>query len=156
MTTQEITAEAKGSVGPDDSVTKVGFLRKKGFVFVDRIGRMFESGLPNLAELDSCGTYAITTPEGYQVGFISPDAAHERGNVSRPWSLEELREKWVESVDILYYGFAGRMSLRPLRERLNDLIQHGSGSNATAGRHHGGEILWQLIGYEGFRVYRRF
>jgi len=140
-------------VGPDDDVTKIDFLRAKGFVFIGSIGQLFESGLPKLEKLASCGVYAITTPEGYQAGFVSPDIASERENVIRPWSLEELREKWVESVDIVYYGLAGSRFFRPLKKRLRSLIRHGSGRTTDRGPHKGGEILWQLVGYEGFGVW---
>jgi len=136
-------------VGPDDDVTKIDFLRAKGFVFIGSIGQLFESGLPKLGELESCGIYAIAAAEGYRAGFVSPDVASEKGNVIRPWSLEELREKWVESVDIVYYG----LSFRPLKKRLRNLIRHGSGYTTDRGPHKGGEILWQLVGYEGFEVW---
>lgn len=140
-------------VGPDDDVTKIDFLRAKRFVFIGSIGQLFESGLPKLGELESCGIYAIAVAEGYRAGFVSPDVASEKGNVIRPWSLEELREKWVESVDIVYYGLAGSRSFRPLKKRLRSLIRHGSGHTTDRGPHKGGEILWQLIGYERFGIW---
>ncbi len=140
-------------VGPDDDVTKIGFLRAKGFVFIGSIGQLFGYGLPKLKELEFCGIYAITIAEDYQARFISPDVASERGNVIRPWSLEELREKWVKSVDIVYYGLAGCRSFSPLKKRLRSLIRHGSGHTTDRGPHKGGEILWQLVGYEGFGVW---
>lgn len=142
-----------GFVGPNDDVTRIDFLREKGFIFIGRIDQLFESGLPRLGDLDSCGIYAITVPEGYQVGFVSAAVVSKRGNVIRPWSLERLRKKWVESVDIVYYGLAGSRSFRPLKRRLKSLIRHGSGHTTDRGPHKGGEILWQLVGYEGFGVW---
>lgn len=136
-------------VGPDDDVTKIDFLRAKGFKSIGRIGHLFESGLPALEELNFCGVYAVAIPGDYQADFISPDIARKKGNVIKPWSLEELREKWVESVDIVYYG----LSFRPLKKRLRNLIRHGSGYATDRGPHKGGEILWQLVGYEGFGVW---
>jgi hypothetical protein len=56
-------------------------------------------------------------------------------------------------VDIVYYGLAGFKSPRSLKKRLSDLINHGLGKTRDNGPHKGGEIMWQLQGYEGFSVW---
>jgi len=139
--------------GPGDDVTRLVFLKKRGFLFLGAIGDLFESGLPALDELKSCGVYAVTIPDDYKVAFVPPDAAVKRGNVLRPWSMENLRAKWVEGVDVVYYGLAGWRSFRSLRRRLRSLMRHGTGKTTTNGPHKGGEILWQLVGCETFGVW---
>ena len=70
-----------------------------------------------------------------------------------PWEVERLEAKWVDDVEIVYYGLAGRKKPRSLKERLRDLLNHGNGKLTANGPHRGGEILWQLNGYKEFSLW---
>ena len=48
---------------------------------------------------------------------------------------------------------AGFKTFRSLKERLNDLIEHGIGNTTVSGPHQGGEIFWQLCDYGKFIVW---
>ncbi len=136
----------------EKEVTTTTFLEKTGFCHIGIIQTFFSSGLPSLPILDNCGLYAISMTKDYKPMFLSPENL-KRKNVLRPWPVQKLIDKWVDNVDIVYYGIAGDRSLRSLRERLTDLINHGSGKTSNNGPHKGGEILWQLVGCEEFSVW---
>ena len=63
--------------------------------------------------------------------------------------MDCLTEKWVDSAEVLYVGVAGKKSPRKLRKRLQELLRHAGGH---AINHTGGEILWQLEGYDRFLI----
>lgn len=52
-------------------------------------------------------------------------------------TLDVLREKWVEGIEILYIGKAGTS----LRKRLRQYMRFGDGIDAP---HKGGRYIWQL------------
>jgi hypothetical protein len=134
-------------------VTGTAFLKKMGFKNVGALKRLLLTGMPRLPELTFCGLYAISIPDGYRVSFLSPEAVRRKGNVITPWSIERLKVKWVSESDIIYYGCAGAKAIRSLAARLNDLIKHGLGKTSDNGPHKGGEIMWQLQGYDQFSVW---
>jgi len=135
------------------TVTKKDFLINNGFIKIGTLSHLLNNNLPIIKALNSCGVYAITIPPNYRLGFIPPSETLKRGNVISPWSIEKLQSKWVKDVDIVYYGLAGIKSPRTLRARLNDLLQHGRGNTTDKAPHKGGEILWQLKGYENFHLW---
>ena len=135
------------------SPLKTTFLVNNSFKNIGTIDLILRKGLPNTSQLDKCGIYAIAIPHHYSVKFFDPPQASTNGNVIKPWTIEKLKQKWVDTAEIVYYGLAGRNAPRPLRERLYDLIDHGNGNITDRGPHYGGEIIWQLNGYETFDVW---
>ena len=133
--------------------SKIDFLLKNGFEKVGTLSKLLNDGLPSNEKLNSCGIYAISIPLDYIPEYYSPDEVKIRGNVIKPWTIEKLRNKWVENSDLVYYGLAGKKSFRSLNERLGDLLRHGIGRISTSGPHKGGEILWQLKNYETFELW---
>ncbi len=74
-------------------------------------------------------------------------------NVINPWSLDRLRDRWLEGIELIYIGCAGATaSSRNLSKRLRDLLRHGAGLISTTGPHKGGERLWQCVGWESFEL----
>lgn len=98
----------------------------------------------------------MVVPKLYEVTFLPLSETKKRKNVKCPWSLDKLYKKWVKGVEVIYFGCAGdRENLktdRSLRKRLTDLINHANGRTTERGPHKGGEIIWQLKGYETFEV----
>jgi hypothetical protein len=94
------------------------------------------------------GVYAIFAPIGWQPRFKT------RGNfnnVIEPWPLQRLRDRWIDSVELVYIGCAGATgSSRHLRKRVGDLLKHGGGQITDRGPHKGGERLWQCRGWDDF------
>lgn len=152
ITQINIGQNTKENVKIDGDVTKLSFLEKMKFKNIGLLGNIIEEGLPKLTELNQCGLYSITIPSDYKVDFIPPDNCMDY-NVINPWSVSKLTDKWVNNVDIVYYGIAGKQSQRSLQKRLTDLKKHGSGKITDRGPHKGGEILWQLKQYESFSLW---
>lgn len=136
-----------------EDVTKMKFLKSYKFTKLNPLRLLLQYGLPADPKLDSCGIYAITITNGYKFEIISEETTRKNNNVVKPWSNEKLENKWVNNVDVVYYGLAGDSSPRFLRDRLNDLLNHGNGKTTSSGPHKGGEILWQLKGYENFNLW---
>ena len=139
---------------PVDALT-TSSLYKNGFTFLGNLEELLSKGLPKLEVLRSSGVYAISLPKRYIPKFIKPDEAKKKKNVINPWEVSELKNKWVDGVEIIYYGAAGISSHRSLKKRLNDLRRHGNGKAQGGGPHTGGEILWQLSGYEKFGLWAK-
>lgn len=135
------------------NVHRKEFLQSLEFVNIGSIYRLQREGLPKIEELNSSGIYSITKPQNYQPEYFIIEQAKINGNVINPWSIQELAEKWLDDVDILYYGLAGANSPRSLKSRLTDLINHSKGLISDRGPHKGGEIIWQLKGFENFEVW---
>ncbi len=115
--------------------------------------RELRKNLPKSGELNQRGIYAVVCSPTYKPTFIDPDKARENCNVIIPWSLEKLQKKWVSGVEVLYFGKAGTdINHQSLRKRITELIRHSQGKTTKQGPHKGGELLWQLKGYEGFEV----
>ena len=123
------------------------------FRLVGTLGELLDNGLPAMDDLLSCGNYRIHTPDNYKPDYLDVNASREAGNVVNPWAIERLKEKWVPEATIVYIGLAGARSRRTLRRRLMDLIRHGRGQTTDRGPHKGGEILWQLKGFEMFTLW---
>ena len=126
--------------------------RAAGFTGFVTVGECIKNGLPSDPSLNQCGVYLVCDLSGSVPALIPPDKARESGNVGKPWPVSRLKEKWVVGAEVLYIGLAGARSSRSLRERLRDLIRHASGDTTDHGPHRGGEILWQLRGYEQLLV----
>lgn len=96
-----------------------------------------------------CGVYVIFAPRGWKARWLTQDLT----NVIRPWPAAKLRERWVEGVELVYVGCAGRTaSSRTLHKRIKDLLRHGAGHIADRGPHKGGERVWQCRGWKAFRL----
>lgn len=95
-------------------ITKISFLVEMCFKNIGSLDTILENGLPKMEELNKCGLYSITIPSNYQVGFIPPEECIGN-NVINPWSIQKLKDKWVDDVDVVYYGIAGKQSNRSLR-----------------------------------------
>ena len=134
-------------------VHKTEYLKNSAFINIGTVLQISSSGFPAVPALISCGVYAITKPENYNPAYYSLEGTQLNGNVIRPWNEDKLSNKWVDDVDILYYGLAGANSSRSLKSRLTDLINHSKGLVTDRGPHKGGEILWQLKGYENFTIW---
>ena len=121
----------------------------RGFTTIRELRR----DIPRSEELNRRGVYAVVCSPTYTPTFIDPDKARRNRNLIKPWSLEKLEKKWVSGVEVLYFGKAGTdMNRRTLRKRLSELIRHSQGKTTNQGPHRGGELLWQLKGYESFEV----
>ena len=134
-------------------VGKTETLKKLGFTSIGLLGDLLGRGLPTNDELKSCGVYVITKPKKYKPYYFTEETAGEHGNVIRPWGIDKLKLKWVLFCDVVYFGLAGRAKPRSLKDRLEDLINHGNGNITNSGPHGGGEILWQLRDNELFEVW---
>lgn len=134
-------------------VHKTECLTSNGFIKIGTVFQISSSGFPASRELGSCGVYAITKPENYNPEYYSLEVTQLKGNVIHPWNEDKLSNKWVDDADILYYGLAGANSPRSLKSRLTDLINHSKGLVTNRGPHKGGEIIWQLKGYENFTIW---
>jgi len=133
-------------------ITKKESLVENGFIKIGRVCELLSNGFPKIPLLNTCGVYAVTLPEAYQLGFLNINETIRRNNVINPWPETKLFSKWVDGVDIVYYGLAGANKPRSLKNRLRDLLNHASGKVSDRGPHKGGEIIWQLLGYEDFEV----
>jgi hypothetical protein len=137
----------------NEKVHEKEFLTKSGFINIGTIHNPQENGFSKIPELNSSGIYAITKPNDYLPAFLTPYETKINGNVICPWEVERLADKWLEDVDVLYYGLAGATSPRTLKSRLTDLLNHSKGLITDRGPHRGGEIIWQLKGYENFEIW---
>lgn len=147
------SADTKLETAQPESITSVADVIAAGFTELGILGDLLSAGLPDFDGLSKCGVYLVTAPEGYKPEFISVEMAHKVGNVINPYNVSRLAEKWVDNVDVIYIGLAGYSRPRSLRKRLSDLLRHGNGQTSESGPHKGGEILWQLRGYESFTVW---
>jgi len=95
--------------------------------------------------LDKCGVYVVVCPTSYKPEFIDPSEACVTGNMVKPKPVEELQLRWVPGMEVLYIG----KTKRPLKKRIGELIRHSQGWSKI---HQGGEVLWQLRGYEVFEI----
>jgi hypothetical protein len=136
-----------------DEVHKKDFLTKSGFKKIGTIQELQKNNFPRIHELDSPGIYVITKTPDYQPDYFTPEECKIKGNVINPWLIQRLVDKWLDEVDILYYGLAGANSPRSLKSRLTDLINHSKGLISDRGPHKGGEIIWQLKGFENFEIW---
>ena len=127
--------------------------RDVAFWDLGTIADLIKNGLPNDNRLNRCGVYKITAPPGYVPRFIPPDEVREKGNVIAPGDLASLESKWVSKTDTVYIGLAGDGSPRSLRKRLDELLKHAQWQTTDRGPHKGGEIVWQLHGYDQFHLW---
>ena len=134
-------------------VHNLDFLKNSGFIKIGTVLSLQKNGFPKIDELTESGVYSIVKPNDYKPAYFNQEEAKSNGNVIHPWEVEKLSNKWVDDVDIFYYGLAGANSPRSLKSRLNDLIKHSMGFITDRGPHKGGEIIWQLKGYENFEVW---
>lgn len=121
-----------------------------GFFGFIRLGDVVPEGrLPAVPSLDSPGVYAIFAPRDWRPRWRDS----QLGNVISPWSVQRLEQRWVDGVELVYIGCAGRtQTSRTLGARLGDLLRHGAGRTSKSGPHRGGERIWQCLGWEDFRL----
>lgn len=131
--------------------TKAGLLTMRFRLLgtVAELQGLQKRGILRDTELQLPGVYAIACPVGYRHSFLSLGDTSRCKNVIRPWPHEKLEAKWVDGVDVLYFGKAQDQSLEA---RLRQLIGHSLGLTTKKGPHRGGEIVWQLKGHEAFEV----
>jgi hypothetical protein len=95
----------------------------------------------------------VVCPRDYRPDFIDLDKVRRIRNVIKPWSENKLLNKWVPETEILYLDRAGDDTKKcSLRRRITDLVRHSQGKTTDQGPHRGGELLWQLKGYENFEL----
>jgi len=126
---------------------KVG-LESMGFKALGTVGELQQTGILK-DTLQSPGVYAITCSKGFEHSFIPLEETRTLNNVIHPWTHEKLEAKWVDGVETLYFGKAQEQSLN---RRLSQLLRHSLGLTTKKGPHNGGEIIWQLKGYESFHI----
>lgn len=126
------------------------FLIHNKFKLLGTIESLIKEKLPKSEDINNCGIYAISIAQTTKPNF---KPGEECLNVISPWSIEDLESKWVRGSDVIYYGLAGRDRPRSLRKRLNDLLRHAKGDITASGPHKGGEIIWQIEGFEKFNVW---
>ena len=137
-----------------ENVSNKEFLLLNKFINLGKIGKLLLTGLPINIDLSNTGLYSITKPHNYICDFFSLADVKQKNNCINPWNIERLKEKWIENVDVVYYGIAGTTSAnRSLKKRLTDLLKHGNGKTTDRGPHKGGEIFWQLKEYENFELW---
>jgi len=129
----------------------LAFAKKNGFQLLGELSAMMQNGLPKHSWLDQPGVYLVTAAQTTPA-FILPS---DTKNVIRPWPVEKLASKWVNGTEVLYIGLAGSRSPRSLRQRLRELLRHAKGKISTNGPHKGGEILWQVVGWERFFLWAK-
>lgn len=136
-----------GSVLTKDGLKASGF---KGFWKVrDLQNEKYLHNLLQSKELNQRGIYAIVCSQTYEPTFIGKEEAERNGNVKNPYLEEKLKERWVQKVEVLYFGKTGTSSKsHTLKVSITGLVRHSQGIR----NHRGGEILLQLRGYEGFEV----
>lgn len=134
------------------SLTKSDLIAQgfSGFTTICELQR----NIPRSEELSLRGVYAVVCSPTYKPSFIDPDKVRRNRSVIMPWSLEKLKKKWVPGVEVLYVGKASGSGAEKhtLRKRLTELVRHSMGKTTAHGPHKGGEILWQLRGYNDFEV----
>jgi len=128
-------------------------LMAQGFIGFTTISEL-QRNIPRSEELSQRGVYAVVCSSTYKPSFIGPDEVRRNRSVIMPWSLERLKKKWVPGVEVLYLGKASGSGAEKhtLRKRLTELVRHSMGKITTHGPHKGGELLWQLRGYNDFEV----
>lgn len=94
----------------------------------------------------------MVLPANYEFHLVDPATVAATKNVISPWTNDRLHAKWVKGTRIAYIGLAGNTMPSSLRKRLKDLLRHAAGETTDRGPHRGGEILWQLAGYERFTI----
>jgi hypothetical protein len=100
-------------------------------------------------DLISAGVYAIFVSIDYSPTWETPGLA----NVINPWSVAQLRARWVTGAELVYIGCAGSTpSSRALHKRIRDLLRHGAGAINASGPHKGGERIWQCVGWDSFTL----
>lgn len=131
-----------------DGLKAYGF---KGFWKVrDLQNEKYLHDLLQSEELNQRGIYAILCSQTYESAFIGQEEALRNGNVTNPYPEEKLKERWVQGVEVLYFGKTGTSrKSRLLKDRIIELVYHSQGKKKN---HRGGEILWQLRGYGNFEV----
>ncbi len=132
-----------------------GIQSETEYHFIGLLGELFNAGLPQLKLLNSSGIYKVLTPPDYTFNLKSELEVLSSNNVISPWPTSKLQEKWVENTTVIYIGLAGARAPRSLRKRLSDLLRHGRGNTTDRGPHRGGEIMWQLFGYEQFEIWAK-
>jgi len=94
------------------------------------------------------GVYAVVCPSDAPPEFL------ERGTCGdfrgAPYSVLELRGRWISGTRILYLGKAGGPGIKEtLRNRVLKYSSFGLGKNVP---HGGGRAIWQIRGSESFQV----
>lgn len=130
-------ATLEESMGP---IISAEHARSAGFAGFLTVDECMKNGLPSDDPTSSSGVYILCAPEGFVPKFIPPSEARAAGNVYFPWQVDRLAEKWVEDAEVLYIGKSTQ-----IRRRLRQLIRHAQGRSVN---HTGGEIVWQLRGFE--------
>jgi len=148
----EINNSINNSLNEKD-VTKISFLTENKFVELGTIGELISNGFPDNDKLNECGIYSITIPEDYRFILLDEETVQKNMNIVRPWSEQKLTNKWIDEVDVIYYGLAGNDTPRSLRTRLNDLLNHANGKTTDNGPHCGGEIIFHLSNWQNFNIW---
>jgi hypothetical protein len=128
--------------------------RRRGFAGWTRLGDAVEGraefGAVHTETLAGPGVYAVFAPLDWTPRFKTRGRLE---NVIQPWSLTQLRERWIDGVELVYIGCSGRTaSSRHLSKRVGDLLRHGAGRLTEKGPHKGGECLWQCRDWESFTL----
>jgi hypothetical protein len=152
-TARQIDESNNSQVFSGLSPTSADNLAKLGFRSLGNLGQLLRNGVASDSSLQKCGIYAIIVPADYSPSFVAPETAMARMNVINPWSIDRLEQKWIDGVRTVYIGLVGAKEPRELKERITDLLKHGRGKTTDRGPHKGGEILWQLEGYERFELW---
>ena len=135
-----VRAPAKTTGSSLEPIVTLEDARAAGFTGFLTVGECIENGLPSGEPSSQSGVYLLCLPASIKTEFIPPDEARATGNVCFPCSTNYLEEKWVDGAETLYIGKATQ-----LRRRLRQLLRH---AQARAVNHTGGEIVWQIRGYE--------
>jgi hypothetical protein len=128
--------------------------RRHAFSGFTPLGEVVDAGTAFVArhasEFSKPGVYAVFAPRNWKPTWL---AEPEMSNVISPWPAQRLHDRWVEGVELVYIGCAGRTpSSRILGKRIGDLLRHGSGQVSSSGPHKGGERLWQCADWEDFQL----
>lgn len=100
---------------------------------------------------DGPGVYSVVAPDRVTPEFLNVSTAGRFKGRNPTVDRDTLSRKWVETSAILYFGKAaqGQTGRRGLRRRLVEYARFGCGDPVG---HWGGRYIWQVSGYEQFRV----
>lgn len=88
------------------------------------------------------GTYRVVADVGFTPQYRNKSSAIPFKGKDPSVDVAVLKDKWVNSTQVIYIGKAGGLNQRAtLRQRIKAYIKFGNGIKAS---HWGGRYIWQL------------
>ena len=131
----------------DEEIMREEFLGKN-FEYGGKIGDLIESAG------DYKGVYIIVKPKEFkETGFNENHYIAKHNGKNLNYSLDDLKEKWIKNVDVLYIG----KSQKTVKERMLEHIEfynwdkNNKGDNNVRAR--GGRSIGQINNYDDLEVW---